>query len=111
MAGIVEQLTSGTRLKELLSSGESFNSIAKRYGCCSLTVRKAARALRLKSRYSEIHQAGEGILAVAPTPQEEEMSQNSLRLAPSVAELAFVVRENALRSYQLEVRSPYARKP
>ena len=111
MAGIVEQHMSGTRLKELLSAGESFNSIAKRYGCCSLTVRKAARAMRLKSRYSEIHNAGEGILAVAPTPHEEEVSRNSLSLAPSVAELAIVVRENALRAYQLEVRSPYARKP
>jgi hypothetical protein len=55
-------------------------------------------------------EASEGILANAPDDAEEALSGSSLSLAPSVAEIAIVVRENALAAYRAEVRSPYARK-
>jgi hypothetical protein len=53
----------------------------------------------------------DGRLQEAPDEAEETLSVSSLALAPSVAELAIIVRENALAAYAAEVRSPYARKP
>ena len=93
---------------ELIRSGLSTTEIARRMECCPKTIRNAKRKLGLltPSAPAEI-----GLLAVAPNPAEERLSQSTLALAPSVAVLAAEVRKNAIAAYMRGEPSPYARKP
>jgi len=51
-----------------------------------------------------------GLLVVAPSDEEEIISQSTLALAPSVAVLANEVRRKAIAAYAAGRRSPYSRK-
>ena len=51
-----------------------------------------------------------GLLVVAPSDEEEIISQSTLALAPSVAVLANEVRRKAIAAYTSGKRSPYARE-
>ncbi len=76
-------------------------------GCSRPAVREAARKL---GQMTPRAPAEVGLLAVAPSPQEEIVSQSTLALAPSVAVLANEVRRKAIAAYSRGERSPYARK-
>lgn len=92
---------------ELIRAGLTCTDIARRMGCCKKTVRNAKRKLGL---VTPLAPAEAGILACAPTPDEERISQCTLALAPSVAVLAEEVKRNAIAAYVQGKRSPYARK-
>lgn len=113
MATSIHRLADRGDLARLVAQGESFRSIAKHCRCSTVTVRKVARRHGLKSLHRAYRRNidADGRLQEAPDEAEETLSVSSLALAPSVAELAIIVRENALAAYAAEVRSPYARKP
>jgi len=92
---------------ELFRSGISIHEIARRMGCCRQTVRKAARKL---GEMTPREPAEVGLLVVAPSPEEEIVSQSTLALAPSVAVLANEVRRKAIAAYSRGERSPYSRR-
>ena len=76
-------------------------------GCSRSAVRKAARKLGEMTPQAP---AEVGMLVVAPSPEEEIVSQSTLALAPSVAVLANEVRRKAIAAYTAGERSPYSRK-
>jgi hypothetical protein len=73
--------------------------------CTRDAVRKAARQLgRLTPAPENV-----GELLVAPSDEEEQLSQSTLALAPSVAVLAKEVKQKSFAAYARGERSPYAR--
>jgi len=92
---------------ELVRSGISLHEVARRMGVSRAAVREAARKLgeMTPQAPSEV-----GLLVVAPSPEEEIVSQSTLALAPSVAVLANEVRRKAIAAYAAGRRSPYSRK-
>lgn len=92
---------------ELVRSGISVHEVARRMGCSRAAVRNAARKLRALTPRAPQEV---GLLLVAPTDEEEIISQSTLALAPSVAVLANAVRKNAIQAYRDGQRSPYSRK-
>jgi hypothetical protein len=73
--------------------------------CTRDAVRKAARQLgRLTPAPENV-----GLLVVAPSDDEEQLSQATLALAPSVAVLAKEVKQKSFAAYARGERSPYAR--
>jgi len=113
MADAIHRLADRGDLARLVAEGKSFRSIAQRCRCSTVTVRKVARKHGLKSLHLAWRRnvEADGRLQEAPDEAEEIASVSSLALAPSVAELAIIVRENALAAYAAGVRTPYARKP
>ena len=92
---------------ELVRSGISLHEVARRMGCSRAAVREAARKLRALTPKAPQEV---GLLVVAPSDEEEIISQSTLALAPSVAVLANEVRRKAIAAYTAGERSPYSRK-
>ena len=89
----------------LVRSGVSVHEIARRMDCTRDAVRKAARQLgRLTPAPENV-----GELLVAPSDEEEQLSQSTLALAPSVAVLAKQVKQRSFDAIRRGERSPYAR--
>jgi transposase-like protein len=89
----------------LVRSGVSVHEIARRMDCTRDAVRKAARQLgRLTPAPENV-----GELLVAPSDEEEQLSQSTLALAPSVAVLATQVKQRSFEAIRRGERSPYAR--
>ena len=76
-------------------------------GCSRHAVREAARKLNALTPRAPQEV---GLLVVAPSDEEEIISQSTLALAPSVAVLANEVRRKAIAAYKAGERSPYSRK-
>jgi len=76
-------------------------------GVSRTAVREAARKLRALTPKAPQEV---GLLVVAPSNEEEIISQSTLALAPSVAVLANEVRRKAIAAYAAGERSPYSRK-
>ena len=92
---------------ELVRSGISLHEVARRMGVSRTAVREAARKLRALTPKAPQEV---GLLVVAPSDEEEIISQSTLALAPSVAVLANEVRRKAIAAYTAGKRSPYSRK-
>ena len=89
----------------LVRSGVSVHEIARRMECSRDAVRKAARQLgRLTPAPDKV-----GELLVAPSDEEDQLSQSTLALAPSVAVLAKEIKQKSFDAIRRGERSPYAR--
>jgi hypothetical protein len=89
----------------LVRDGISVHEIARRFECSCGAVRAAARKLgRITPAPENV-----GLLVVAPSDDEEQLSQATLALAPSVAVLAKQVKERSFDAIGRGERSPYAR--
>jgi len=89
----------------LVRDGISVHEIARRFECSCSAVRAAARKLGRITPVAE----NVGELLVAPSDEEEQLSQSTLALAPSVAALAKQVKQRSFAAYARGERSPYAR--
>jgi len=89
----------------LVRDGISVHEIARRMECSCGAVRAAARKLGRITPVAE----NVGLLVVAPTDEEEKLSQATLALAPSVAVLAKQVKQRSFDAIRRGERSPYAR--
>ena len=92
---------------ELVRSGISLHEVARRMGVSRTAVREAARKLDALTPKAPQEV---GLLVVAPSDEEEIISQSTLALAPSVAVLANEVRRKSIAAYTAGERSPYSRK-
>ena len=102
---MAEQLIERDGFCLLVRDGISVHEIARRFECSCSAVRKAARQLgRLTPAPENV-----GLLVVAPSDEEEQLSQSTLALAPSVAALAKQVKQRSFAAYARGERSPYAR--
>jgi len=90
---------------DLWNSGARISDIAKRYGCSHETVKLAGK--QLGKRHPNANELG--YLAMAPSSEEEQISQDFLELAPSVARRAERIKMLCQRAMERGEPSPFRR--
>ena len=93
---IKDRLLQEPKHLELLAAGCSISSVARGMDCSAAAIRDALRQI---GGYTPRPMADPGLFDVPPSPEEDEISKNSLSLAPSVAVIAERVKQETLAAY------------